>query len=88
LLRAIRERQRDAKDRLSHRQDLLVNGPSKMLLESFRRSFGVSRACILLRTNALRRIGHGDCAKQDASRKIFPYFKIQAMEVENVYRVY
>ena len=50
------------------RNYLDLNGPSKTLTESFRRSFGVSRACILLRTNALRRIGHGHCAKQDALR--------------------
>ena len=30
--------------------------------------FRFERPCILLRTNALRRIGHGDCAKQDALR--------------------
>jgi len=47
-----------------------LNGPSKMLSESLRRSFGLSRACILLRTNALRRIGHGHCAKQDGLRSL------------------
>jgi putative endonuclease len=45
-----------------------LNGPSKTLSEILRRSLGLSRACILLRINALRRIGHGHCAKQDALR--------------------
>ncbi|PYJ68931.1 MAG: hypothetical protein DME76_10685, partial [Verrucomicrobia bacterium] len=49
----------------SHRD---LNGPSKTLSGSLRRSFGLSRACILLRANALRRIGHSHCAKQDALR--------------------
>src|SRR6266403_3175939 len=45
LLSAIHEHQRDSKNRLSHCQDLLVNGPSKTLSEILRRSLGLSRAC-------------------------------------------
>jgi hypothetical protein len=56
-------------DLLSYGRNYLdLNGPSKMLSESFLRPLGLSRACILLRADALRRIAIILRAKQDALR--------------------
>ncbi len=78
------------RDRLSYgRNYLALNGPSKTLSETFRRSFGLSRACILLRANALRRIAKVHCAKQDALRSFSeggPMYYIYLIESLSVAR--